>query len=99
MAYVAARNLLGQDQPFRIAPFFWSQHYDVPINYVGAGPWDQMEVIGDAKQRDVLAVYRSRGRAVALASIYRDQDSLRFEDLLERGDDAGIEALLKSARG
>ena len=31
--------------------------------------------------------------AVALASIYRDQESLRFEDLLERGDEAGIEAL------
>jgi hypothetical protein len=47
----------------------------------------------------VLAVYRARGRAVALASVYRDVESLRFEELLERGDDAGIEAMLKAARG
>jgi apoptosis-inducing factor 3 len=97
MGFVAARNLLGHNQPFRHAPFFWSQHYDVPINYVGAGPWDDVQVVGDPGKRDVLAVYRSKGRAVALASIYRDQDSLRFEELLERGDDAAIEALIAAA--
>ena len=99
MGFTAARNLLGHDQKFSFAPFFWSQHYDVPIAYVGAGPWDNVQVIGDAAKRDVLAVYRQAGRAVALASIYRDQQSLRFEDLLERGDDPGIEALLRDAAG
>jgi apoptosis-inducing factor 3 len=98
MGFVAARNLLGHDQPFRHAPFFWSQHYDVPINHVGAGPWDEVQMVGDPGKRDVLAVYRRQGRAVALASIYRDKDSLRFEDLLERGDDIGIEALIAEAR-
>jgi apoptosis-inducing factor 3 len=97
MGFVAARNVLGFDEPFRFAPFFWSQHYDVPIAFVGTGPWDAIDIIGDPAKRDVLAVYRNRGRAVALASIYRDQESLRFEDLLERGDAAGIEALLKGA--
>jgi apoptosis-inducing factor 3 len=99
MGYVVARNLLGHAEPFRFAPFFWSQHYDVAVNYVGAGPWDAIEIIGDPAKRDVLAVYRSHGRAVALASVGRDLASLRFEALLERGDDAGIEAMLKAARG
>jgi apoptosis-inducing factor 3 len=98
MGFVAARNVLGHDEPLRFAPFFWSQHYDVQINYAGAGPWDEVEVIGDLAKRDVLAVYRSRGRAVALASISRDVENLRFEELLERGDDAGIEAMLRAAR-
>ena len=31
----AALNMLGERKPFRAVPFFWSQHYDVPINYVG----------------------------------------------------------------
>ena len=31
----AALNMLGQREPFDDVPFFWSQHYDVPINYVG----------------------------------------------------------------
>jgi apoptosis-inducing factor 3 len=97
MGHTAARNILGGEVPFRFPPFFWSQHYDVPIAYVGAGPWDQVQVVGDPAKRDVLAVYRQAGRAVALASIYRDQESLRFEDLLERGDEVGIEALLRGA--
>jgi NADPH-dependent 2,4-dienoyl-CoA reductase/sulfur reductase-like enzyme len=32
---IAARNMLGQKVPFREVPFFWSQHYDIPIAYVG----------------------------------------------------------------
>jgi NADPH-dependent 2,4-dienoyl-CoA reductase/sulfur reductase-like enzyme/nitrite reductase/ring-hydroxylating ferredoxin subunit len=98
MGRVAARNILGHDEPFRFAPFLWSQHYDVTVACVGTGPWDEIELIGDAQKHDVLAVYRARGRAVAVASMGRDLDSLRFEDLLERDDQGGIEALLRAAR-
>src|SRR5215207_1771069 len=43
----AARNLLGRREPFAEAPFFWSQHYDVGINYVGhAARWDAAELHG-----------------------------------------------------
>ena len=31
----AALNMLGGREKFDAVPFFWSQHYDVPINYVG----------------------------------------------------------------
>ena len=31
----AALNMLGGREKFVAVPFFWSQHYDVPINYVG----------------------------------------------------------------
>lgn len=30
-----ARNMLGFREAFTVVPFFWSQHYDVAINYVG----------------------------------------------------------------
>jgi len=42
--------------------------------------------------------YRVAGRISAVASIYRDQESLQAEALLERGDQAGLESLLASVR-
>jgi NADPH-dependent 2,4-dienoyl-CoA reductase/sulfur reductase-like enzyme/nitrite reductase/ring-hydroxylating ferredoxin subunit len=95
----AARNILGAREPFRAVPFFWSQHYDVPINYVGhAEGWDRLEVAGSIPQRSCLVAYRVAGKISAVASIYRDQESLRAEALLERGDQAGLESLLASVR-
>ena len=59
----AARNMLGQRQRFSDVPFFWSQHYDVPIDYIGhAEKWDNVEIEGDIKERDCLVRYRRNGR-------------------------------------
>jgi len=82
---VAALNMLGQPTPYRAVPFFWSQHYDVPINYVGhAEKWDKIDIDGDVMQRDCVARYRLNGRVLAVASIYRDGDSLRAAAEMER---------------
>ena len=97
---VAARNMLGLNEPFRAVPFFWSQHYDVPINYVGhAEGWERIEVAGSIPGRDAVVAYRSGGRITAIASIYRDRDSLLAEDAFERDDQAALERLLTAARG
>ena len=81
---VAARNMLGAGEKFTAVPFFWSQHYDVPINYVGhAEQWDTIEVDGDIKSRDCLVRYKQNGKLLAVASIYRDLDSLREELAME----------------
>ena len=39
-----ARTIVGDRAPFTDVPFFWSQHYDVSINYVShAERWDVIE--------------------------------------------------------
>lgn len=82
----AARNMLGQREPFDAVPFFWSQHYDVPINYVGhAEQWDEIAIDGDIAAKDCLLRYRSGGRVLAVASIYRDIASLEAELAMEQG--------------
>jgi NADPH-dependent 2,4-dienoyl-CoA reductase/sulfur reductase-like enzyme/nitrite reductase/ring-hydroxylating ferredoxin subunit len=81
----AARNMLGRREAFTEVPFFWSQHYDVPINYVGhAAKCDKLEIDGDIKGRDCLVRYRAGGKVLAVASIYRDVDSLKAEVAMER---------------
>ena len=81
----AALNMLGERRPFRAVPFFWSQHYDVPINYVGhAEKWDAIEIDGDVMKRDCVVRYRLGGRVNAVASIYRDLDSLKAAADMER---------------
>ncbi|HLZ06272.1 MAG TPA: FAD-dependent oxidoreductase [Bradyrhizobium sp.] len=83
----AARNMLGMRETFDAVPFFWSQHYDVPINYVGhAETWDEIAIDGDIKGRDCMLRYKSRGRVLAVASIYRDVESLKAEIAMERSD-------------
>jgi len=82
----AARNMLGYRERFAAVPFFWSQHYDVPINYVGhAEAWDELVVDGDIAARDCMLRYKRNGRVLAVASIYRDVDSLKAEAAMEHG--------------
>jgi NADPH-dependent 2,4-dienoyl-CoA reductase/sulfur reductase-like enzyme/nitrite reductase/ring-hydroxylating ferredoxin subunit len=81
----AALNMLGARERFAAVPFFWSQHYDVPINYVGhAEKWDDIAIEGDVAARDCLLRYKRGARVLAVTSIYRDLDSLRAELAMER---------------
>jgi NADPH-dependent 2,4-dienoyl-CoA reductase/sulfur reductase-like enzyme/nitrite reductase/ring-hydroxylating ferredoxin subunit len=81
----AATNMLGLKERFDAVPFFWSQHYDVPINYIGhAERWDTITVDGDVKAKDCLLRYRRDGRVLAVASIYRDLDNLKAELAMEQ---------------
>ncbi|MGA8259966.1 MAG: FAD-dependent oxidoreductase [Arenicellales bacterium] len=80
----AARNILGAERPFSEAPFFWSQHYDAGINYVGhATRWDRVETDGDASKYDFTARFFQGERLAAIATIYRDVESLRAEAQME----------------
>jgi NADPH-dependent 2,4-dienoyl-CoA reductase/sulfur reductase-like enzyme len=81
----AALNMLGRREPFDAVPFFWSQHYDVPINYVGhAEKWDDLVMEGDIAGKDGLVSMRRGGRTLAVASVFRDRASLEAEAGLER---------------
>src|SRR5215204_1758628 len=85
----AARNMLGYGEKFTDVPFFWSQHYDVPINYAGhAEKWDELEIEGEIASKDCMLRFKRNGRVTAVASIFRDAENLRAELAMER-DAAG----------
>jgi len=81
---VAALNMLGHAITFTAVPFFWSQHYDVPINYVGhAETWDEIVTDGNVMSKDCALRFKRHGRVRAVASIFRDVESLEAEVLME----------------
>jgi NAD(P)H-nitrite reductase large subunit len=82
----AALNMLGHRETFAAVPFFWSQHYDIPINYVGhAEKWDEIAIDGDVAGKDCVLRFKRGGRVVAVASIFRDLESLQAEVAMEGG--------------
>ncbi len=81
----AAVNMLGAREKFSAVPFFWSQHYDVQINYVGhAEKWDELTIEGNIASKDCLVRFNRGGRTLAVASIFRDIESLEAELDMER---------------
>ena len=80
-----ARNILGYGEAFDAVPFFWSQHYDVAIRYVGhAERWDRLQIDGDPRARDCEVSYFAGNRKLAVATVSRDLTNLRAEVELER---------------
>jgi apoptosis-inducing factor 3 len=82
----AARNMLGRRECYTAVPFFWSQHYDVSIDYVGhAQAWDRIDQDGDIAAHDVALRFRKAGRTLAVATIFRGRESLSAELAMEQG--------------
>jgi apoptosis-inducing factor 3 len=90
----AALNMLGKEEPFRDAPFFWTEHYGTPVAYVGHGKgWDEAVKEGSCKDGGCSVAFRKDGRLLALATVFRDQMSLEVEAELESGGEAEVRSI------
>ena len=81
----AARNMLGQREPFDMVPFFWTEQYDFSLAYVGhAEHFDKVEIDGTLAARDCKLSYSRDGKRLAVAVVHRDLEGLRCEVEFER---------------
>ncbi len=65
---IAARSMLGQDASYEHLPYFFSDQYDLGMEYSGyaePGSYDQVVVRGDLKTREFIAFWLSDGRVLA----------------------------------
>jgi apoptosis-inducing factor 3 len=84
----AARNILGARERFVAPPFFWSNHFDLHIHYVGHGSRDDRAVVsGDLEAKDASVIFRAGDKVTAVASVGRDLENLKAEVALERGEE------------
>src|SRR5207248_11038207 len=83
----AARNSLGADEAFNLPPFFWSNHFDLHIHYVGHGGGDDRTTVsGNVRAKDASVIFRADENVTAVAIIGRDVENLKAEVALERGN-------------
>ncbi|MEV0317693.1 NAD(P)/FAD-dependent oxidoreductase [Streptomyces sp. NPDC050658] len=64
----AARAMLGKDVTYDRVPYFFSDQYDVGLEYSGWAPpgsYDQVVIRGDAGKREFIAFWLSEGRVLA----------------------------------
>jgi 3-phenylpropionate/trans-cinnamate dioxygenase ferredoxin reductase subunit len=82
----AAVALLGRERPFRAAPWFWSDQYDIKLQMVGLSHgYDQVVTRGDVQKPAFSAFYFQAGRLIAVDSLSRVQDHMQSKRLLDHG--------------
>jgi NADPH-dependent 2,4-dienoyl-CoA reductase/sulfur reductase-like enzyme/nitrite reductase/ring-hydroxylating ferredoxin subunit len=90
---VAAENVLGYRQRFDVVPYFWSQHYDMTVRYLGFSlPWQQVTIAGDLAAHHAAIAYRA-GKTVGFATLDEDRLNLEAELAMERNDEKALDAL------
>ncbi|MBD0292829.1 MAG: FAD-dependent oxidoreductase [Jiangellaceae bacterium] len=64
----AARSMLGQDVVYDELPFFYTDQYDLGMEYIGHAPpgaYDRVVIRGDLAGREFQAFWLADGRAIA----------------------------------
>jgi len=70
---VAAKNMLGQNIPYEVVPFFWTTQYGKSLRYVGhALNYDEVHIEGNPAEYAFIAYFIKDGKVIALCSLGKD---------------------------
>ncbi len=98
-ANTAVRAILGDPQPYRATPWFWSNQYDLTLQTVGLSiGHDQTVVRGDPATRSFSVVYLREGRVVALDCVNAVKDYVGGRKLVESGARVAAAELADTSR-
>jgi 3-phenylpropionate/trans-cinnamate dioxygenase ferredoxin reductase component len=80
----AARSMLGAGPPYDAVHWFWSDQYDVNLQYAGFHQeWDRMVIRGGLDERNFVAFYLNQGRIDAVVGFNRGNDVRRAMALIK----------------
>ncbi|MGH4028098.1 NAD(P)/FAD-dependent oxidoreductase [Actinomycetota bacterium Odt1-20B] len=92
----AARSMLGQEVTYDRVPYFFSDQYDVGLEYSGWAPpgtYDQVVVRGDAGKREFIAFWLKEGRVLAGMNVNVWDVTEAIQNLIRTGAKPDPEAL------
>jgi 3-phenylpropionate/trans-cinnamate dioxygenase ferredoxin reductase subunit len=84
MATCAARAIMGEPQPYKATPWFWSNQYDLKLQTVGLSTGHDATVVrGDPAARSFSVIYLKAGRVIALDCVNAVRDYAQGRKLVE----------------
>jgi 3-phenylpropionate/trans-cinnamate dioxygenase ferredoxin reductase subunit len=80
----AAKSMLGTRKPYDAVHWFWSDQYDVNLQYAGFHhEWDDVVMRGHRDTRHFIAFYLSQRRIDAVVALNRGKDVRRAMPLIK----------------
>ncbi len=82
--FAVGRSMAGMGAPFAEAPWFWSDQYDINLQYAGAGlMWDETVTRGIFGQAPFSVFYLRRGSMIGVAGINDHHTVARARRVME----------------
>jgi 3-phenylpropionate/trans-cinnamate dioxygenase ferredoxin reductase subunit len=83
--FAVGRVMAGGIEPYDEVPWFWSDQYDLNLQYVGAGlPWTETVVRGEMGRPPFTVFYLDSGRVVAAAGVNDHHTVARTRHAMQR---------------
>ena len=93
-ATCVAKQILGDEQPYKAFPWFWSNQYDLRLQTAGLSVgYDQTVLRGDPAARSFSVVYLKGGKVIALDCVNMVKDYVQGRKLVEAGASPDLERL------
>jgi 3-phenylpropionate/trans-cinnamate dioxygenase ferredoxin reductase component len=95
---VAARNMLGANQPYDRIPYFFSDQYDLGMEYSGHAPaWERVVFRGEPDKREFIAFWLDdQGRVLAGMNANVWDVTQPIQDLIRSGHAVEVDRLTDS---
>jgi 3-phenylpropionate/trans-cinnamate dioxygenase ferredoxin reductase subunit len=92
--FAVGRAMAGAGEPFAEVPWFWSDQYDLNIQYAGAGlAWNETIVRGPFGQPPFSVFYLQAGRMIAVAGVNDHHTVARARRLMQERVDVSRDRL------
>lgn len=96
---IAASNMLGLKKKYSEVPFFWSQQFDVVLNFVGvATPLAETRIYGKLADKKCAVAYIENKLITGVLTIGLDLQSLEIEKAFEGQDQRSLTRILNAIK-